>query len=422
MMATKRMRLAALAMCAGIGLVAGAAPAPSPWEQPAATLAGQIAGILGPGQAQLSIHNLSSIPTGEAAPIRRLIEQDLKTHGVAISGVESANAVRITLSESSRQRVWVAEVVEGDETQVTMVDLPLAKAQQVQVTGGLMLRKEQILDSNEPILAALEIPGGLVGLEPQQIVIYAAAGGGWQVQQRVSVVQRLPLARDPRGILLPASGGSGFDAYLAGVACTGAAPEANRLGNWDVNCHPSDDPWTIAQPPMQPLATQSGASPATEPVPALKAFYNASRDYFVGLVTPSLGVDLPAFYSAAPLPRAAGNAALLIAGVDSKVQLVENGALATVAGARDWGSDLAVLHTGCGTGTQVIVSGSGEAVSDSLRAYELPALETVPASAPLAMDGTVTALWAAPDAKSVFAVVRKATNQYEVDRVTALCN
>jgi hypothetical protein len=422
MMATKRMRLAALTICAGIGLVAGAAPALSPWEQPAATLAGQIAGILGPGQVQLSIHNLSSIPTGEVAPIRRLIEQDLKTHGVAISGVESANAVRITLSESSRQRLWVAEVVEGDETQVTMVDLPPVKAQQVQVAGSLMLRKEPILDANDPILAALETPAGLIALEPQQIVIYASAGGGWQVQQRISIVQRLPLARDPRGVLLPAPDGSGFDAYLAGVACKGVAPQVNRSGDWDVNCHASDDPWTIAQPPMQPSAVQTGASPAVEPVPALKAFYNASRDYFVGLVTPSLGVDLPAFYSAAPLPRAAGNAALLIAGIDGKVQLVENGALATVAGVRDWGSDLAVLSSSCGNGMQVITSGSGEAVSDSLRAYELPALETVPASAPLAMDGTVTALSAAPDAKSVFAVVRKAPNQYEVDRVTALCN
>ena len=59
---------------------------------------------------------------------------------------------------------------------------------------------------------------------------------------------------------------------------------------------------------------------------------------------------------------------------------------------------------------------------DSLRAYEMPAQEAIPASAPLAMDGTVTALWTAPDGKSVYAVVRNAADEYEVDRVTALCN
>ena len=65
---------------------------------------------------------------------------------------------------------------------------------------------------------------------------------------------------------------------------------------------------------------------------------------------------------------------------------------------------------------------SGEAVSDSLRAYEIPALEAVGTSAPLTMDGAVTALWTAQDGKGVMAVVRNAAAEYEVDRVTALCN
>jgi hypothetical protein len=114
--------------------------------------------------------------------------------------------------------------------------------------------------------------------------------------------------------------------------------------------------------------------------------------------------------------------ALLIGGIEGKVQVLEGASLKPVAGTRDWGSDFAVLNSGCGAGTQVLASGSGEAASDSLRAYELPAQEAVPASAPLAMDGTVTALWTAPDGKSVFGVVRSATDQYEVDRVTASCN
>ena len=414
MITTKLMRLAALAMCTAMGLVAAAAPAPGPWDQPAAALAEQIAGMLGPGPVELSVHNLSSIPNGEVAPIRKLIEQGLKAHGVTVSVAESANAVHVTLSESASQRLWVAEVVEGDDTQVAMVDLPAARPQQAQSVGGLMLRKEQIITGSGPILAALEVGGSLVVMEPQQIVIYAASASGWQAQQRMSIVQRLPLARDPRGILMPTPDGSSFDGFLAGVACAGSTQAASQPGSWGVQCHASDDPWTILQTPTQ---VNGSAAPL-----AFKAFYNASRDYFIGVVTPGIGVDLPAFYSSALMPRAAGNGAFLIDGADGKVQLAENGVLAMVAGTRNWGSDIAVLRSGCGTETQVIASSSGEAVSDSLRAYELPALEAVPASAPLAMEGTVTAMWPAPDAKSVLAVVRKAANQYEVDRVTALCN
>jgi hypothetical protein len=157
-------------------------------------------------------------------------------------------------------------------------------------------------------------------------------------------------------------------------------------------------------------------------VTPFKAFYNAARNYFTGVVNFSPGIDLPPFYSAAQLVRSASDAPMLIEGIDGKVQILDNAVLKPVTGTRDWGSDFAALQSGCGAGTQIVASGSGEALGDSLRAYELPAQEAIPASAPLAMDGTVTAMWSAPDGKSLFAVVRNAADQYEVDRVSASCN
>ena len=193
--------------------------------------------------------------------------------------------------------------------------------------------------------------------------------------------------------------------------------------DWTVRCRESDDPWLLTQAPP---AAMGAATDANVNDGAIHAFYNAARNYFTGVVTPSLGVDVPPFYSAALIPRPDG-AGLLINGIDGKVQLVETATSKTVAGTRDWGSDLADLHSGCGTGAQIVASGSGEAAADSLRAYELPALEAIPAGPPLAMDGTVTALWTAPDGKSIFAVVREPAghgqaDSYEVDRVTANCN
>ena len=38
-------------------------------------------------------------------------------------------------------------------------------------------------------------------------------------------------------------------------------------------------------------------------VPPFSAFYNSARNYFTGVVTPSVGVDLPPFYAAALIPR-----------------------------------------------------------------------------------------------------------------------
>ena len=211
-------------------------------------------------------------------------------------------------------------------------------------------------------------------------------------------------------MLVAASGGTGFEAWLAGTYCSGEAGSIQGTGFWTVQCRESDDPWPILQ------------AAYTSNAPPIKAFYNAGRNYFTGVVTPNLSVDLPAFYSATIIPRPAGSAALLVNGIDGKVQIDDNNALKVIAGTRDWGSDFAALNSGCGTGAQIIASGSGEAASDSLRAYELPALEAVPASGPLAMDGTVTALRTSPDGKSVLAIVRTKANENEVDRVTASCN
>jgi len=393
------------------GLLAQAPnPAPSPWEQPAAALAEQVAGILGPGQAHLTIRNLSTVPIEQIPSIRRLLEQDLKTHGVLVSGTESANTIRVTLSENARERLWVAEVIEGDETRVAMVRLDPGATQQTQSPSGLTLRKQTVLATSDPVLAVLETPNGLIAVEPEEIVIFNHTPDGWREQKHVGIGQARPLTRDPRAAIFLSADSSGWKAFTAGSACTGSYQAAQSSSEWTVHCHESDDPWPIAE------------SDTASSSDSIKAFYNAARNYFTGVVTPGLNSDLPPFYSASLIPHPASNAALLINGIDGKVQLTEGGALKPVAGARDWGSDFAALLTGCASGTQIIASSSGAANNDSLRAYDLPAQEAIPASAPLTMDGAVTALVASPDAKSLIAIVRTAANQYEVDRVTASCN
>lgn len=415
----------ALVVCWMSGLMicgAQSTPSSSKWAQPAAELAGQIADITGSGQTQLTVRNLSSIPVSEVPAIRKLLEQDLKARGVLAGGPESANAVRITLSENSRERLWVAEVTEGNKAQVTMVHLEAGESATVRsASERVVLRKERIdgLVSRMgggardlPILAAAEINGHFVVMFADRIAVFSSAGAGWAESNTFAMSPKM--SRDPRGVLIPTADGGSFAAFAPGTQCNGSYSLPLNGGTqdsgWTVRCRASDDPWPIYQ--------SADASSA----PALKAFYNTARDFFTGVVAPNIGVDLPAFYAAGMIPRAAGGAAILFIGVDGKVQIVENGTMRAVAGARDWGSDFAVVRSGCGAGTQVIVSSSGEAVSDSLRAFAIPALEALPESNALPMDGSVTVLWTAQDGKSAMAVVRNGAGGYEVDRVTATCN
>lgn len=417
-------RAVTLGLCGLAGLASSAAQAPQPrgrWAQPAAELAGQVADILGPGQAQLTIRNLSTIQASDIPAIRKLLEQDLKARGVLSAGAESANIIRVTLTENVRERLWVAEVVEGNETRVAMVHVDAASTAPAAPTERMMLRRERIqglfnriggVVEDNPIVAAAEIRGDLVVMYPDRISIFSKDAQGWN--EANTFVLEKKLARDPHGVLVADLSGTAFSAWIPGAECAGSysVPLSGGTADsgWAVRCHTSDDPWPIYQ--------SSDASGA----PALKAFYNPARNFFTGVVTPSVGVDLSPFYAAGVIPRPAGGAALLVTGIDGKVLMVENGAMRPVSGTGGWGSDFAVMRTGCGAGTQVIASSSGEAANDSLRAFEIPALEAVPASNPLAMDGAVTALWTAPDGKSAMVVVRNAASQYEVDIVTALCN
>ena len=399
------------------------AQAAGPWDQPAGALADQIAGVLGPGQATLTVRNLSSIADSDVPFIRALLEKDLKAHSVVIANAESANTIRITLSQNDRERLWVGEIIQGSETRVVMVSAGSRGTQTSVPADYMTLRRERLpilTESNsgwlpeDPILGALENQDSFLILRSYGIEILAFGNGGWLHQKTISLDDRRQSSRDPHGLLIPGSDRESFTAFIGSSECSGAyAPTsstaAHPADNWSIHCHASDEPWPI-------IRNNDPANPVT-----IKAFYNSARNYFTGVIAPSLGVDLPPFYSATLLSRPNGPA-LLIAGTDGKVQIVDNGALKPVSGARDWGSDFAVLKSGCGSGAQVIASGSGEAASDSLRAYELPAQEAIPASAPLAMNGAVTALWPAPDGKSLLAAVRQASGDYEVDRVTALCN
>ena len=115
---------------------------------------------------------------------------------------------------------------------------------------------------------------------------------------------------------------------------------------------------------------------------------------------------------------------MLVNSVDGRVMLMESNVLKPVNGANDWGSDIAVIRSECGSGVQVVVSGSGAAaVSDSLSAFEIAGREAIAVSARLTVEGAVTAIHAAADGASAMVIVRRdAPMRYEVWDGSALCN
>lgn len=394
------------------------------WEQPARDLARQIAGLAGPGPARLTIRNDSSLATGEVPGIRTLLERDLHGLGVVTGGSDSATLIRVTLSENEQGGLWVAEVVEGTETRVAMVPVNPGAASASTGGAGLVVRRTLTITEAEPVLDAQVFVVGtlarLVVLEPERIVTYVRSsatlsfasepGTGWVPDQTFAIAHTRPFPRDVRGELTVAEDHL-FDAYLPGVECSGT----NTGAQIAVTCGDSDDPWPVGGTAAGPVGGAAGF--------AQRAFYNAMRDYFSGVLAPGPGADLPPFYQASNLARPTGTG-MLLNGIDGRAVLLENNLLKPVNGTGDWGSDFAVVRSACGSGEQVLVSGTGAAAEeDSLRAYEIVGRDAIAVSPPLPVEGTVMAMHAAPDGSSATAIVRgDVAQRYEVWSASTLCH
>ena len=376
--------------------------APERWAGESASLAKQIAALAGPGPATLNVQNASSIATDQVAVIRRLLESSLKASGVpvraATEGAAIPTAIRVTLSQTAQHGVWVAEVQQGAETKVAMLEVALGSSAAVQSTSAMTLRKQLMYSGAERILDAQVFAAGgdteLVVLTPARIVTFRQSGGQWVPGPISAMEHALPFPRDVRGELAGADGG--MTAYLPGVVCDGAM----QPGGMRFSCRASDDPW--------PIGTQ-------------RAFYVAGRNYFSGVLSPAYGGNLPAFYSAAEVARSNG-VATVFSDVQGHVRMLDHGTQLDVTGSRDWGSELASVHSGCGTGSQVLVDAAGDIATDSLRAYEVNGHEAAAVSQALPLDGAVTAMHTSSDGAAAMAVVRTQTNTYEVWRVSLDCH
>ncbi len=375
------------------------------WDNPADELAKQIAAIAGPGPAKLTIKNRSSIPADQVSAIRRTLERDLQSYGVTASGsAEAATVIRVTLSQNLKHELWIAEVQEGTEVKVVMVNTDLPATATPSSGAGVTLRKALLVAQEVPILDVDFVPVGderrMVILEPERVTAYRQNAGTWVKDQSFDIVHSRPLPRDPRGrIVLGTGAASGhlFDTYVPGVVCSGS--ESN--GQLALSCADSDAPW--------PIASQ-------------KAFYNPTRNYFTGLLEPGYSTEPGPFYDAAEYARSGGTVTLF-SQTTGQVVLYDKGVPRTITGTRDWGSDIAGIHSTCGEGSLLLVSAAGAAPTDSVRAYEIPGREAIPVSSPMPLDGSVMAMWPTNDGTAATVVIRKEQPvQYEAYNVSAVCN
>jgi len=359
--------------------------------------ASRIVALAGPGVATFAAGDSSAATTEQVAAFRKALEGKLLEAGVQLRQAspgqqfQANSSIRVTLGENAHGLVYLAEVQRGAETRVVIVQAPPAKVV-APVAGTMVLRRSLLATRAEPVLDAARVGAGnearLVLLTARAAVFYRQQGGKWNEEQSVAISHEAVFPLDVRGRLV-VTGEASLDAYLPGAVCS-----ISLAGGSQTDCHDADDAW--------PLGGQA-------------AFFNAGRNYFNGLLRPGFGKQLAPFYSAAALPYP-GHTLWIFAGVDGQVRTQDGDREDTLDG-HDWGSDLAAVHSGCGSGTQLLVTAaSGEGGNDSLRSYELAQRQPVVATPAMEFDGSITALWPSSDSTAATLVLRSALRDSGVQR------
>lgn len=407
---------------------------------PAEDLARRILAVTGPhASISFTFENRSSLGIGEATALRRAIESSLSESGARLGSEEQAAiAIHVTLSQSWRNRLLIAQIQEGPTQKVVMAPFPMAApiSSGVGETGpGITLTRRLVFRQSAAFLSFLEWASPadhavyLWLLEPDRLAVARriASQSQWQWLSEAPISHPQPWPRDPRGLLsvqpiLTVLGGvppaEWLVANLPGVECSLKLMEA---GNQPAEFVSSNGALSLA---CRSSSAPNAGFPIFEGLEEAATVRLApGRNFFDGAIHRSNVVQhLAPFYSATIIHKDHNQPVLVAAGIDGKATLydIDGKAEGIIDG---WGSNVAGIQSGCGSGWQVLADQPGDwTQNDELTAYEIVEGKAVPAAEPMEFSGPIMSLAAEPVPLGARAVVlNRDTGVYEAYSITVSC-
>ena len=350
--------------------------------------------------ASIAIKNRSSLNAETVAAIRDGLLRQLQGRGWKLGKAEESDtSIVVTLAETARAYVWTAEINKAGTRDVAVFDLPRSREDGSASADRVVLSPTLLVSSTVPLLDAALLEGKiaegthLLALTPTSIQLYQLQSSQWHMVQSQPLLHDPIATRDLRGRIAPAQG-DGFDAFLPGIHCTGAA-----AGALSANCRESDDPWPLTDDRR------------------LLAFYAASRNYFTGVISGANAQNgnVNPFYSAAAL-----NDGVVYAGIDGRQRFSLPGRHSSALAAR-WGSNIAALESSCQSELILASSPSDFSQGDSITAFRSSGADFNAVSEPIPFAGPVLSLKTSVDRQQSIAIVSSSSGRYEAYLLTARC-
>jgi len=247
-------------------------------------LAAKISERSKPASASIAVTNRSSIGASSVSSIHDELVRQFQLRGWNLQSAGGEASIAVTLSETSHNYVWTAEITRAGARDVAILELPRSRGPASTQTG-VTLSQTLLISSDTPLLDIALVEGNisegahLLALTPVSVELYQLQSSQWRLLQN-QPLRASPLAsRDLRGRVVTGENRS-FDAFLPGLRCSGISTETISF-----TCGQSDDPW-----------------PLTDDRRVL-AFYAANRNFFNGVLsgTNAQNGNVNPFFSAAVL-------------------------------------------------------------------------------------------------------------------------
>jgi hypothetical protein len=362
-------------------------------EESARLLARKVWAFVHGSSVTLEFRNLSSLRSAEFASVSAAFQEELQRRGVKILPADAAVSLVVSVTQNPTQYIGVVQIqrketIETVKDTIGLVNGPGAP----EPAFSLVLHKELLFTSDSAILdVGLDADAKhAYALEVQEISSYEWRGAEWVP----AGVEHLHILESPEraeqglysGVLADAEA-----AYLPGEVC-----QISFVDGKGWNCERTTE--------HVPVRTVSAAALA--------------------------GKKVGAWISAAQF-ETEGKTKIVVTGQDGLARLYEEGA-EPVASFSNWGSEIASVYSGCGSGWQVLVTGKGDwTTSDSIQAIDLKDRRAQSVSAGMEFAGPIvvlhtpatrTAVNAAANGRAIAVVRNLQTGRYEAYQLSISCS
>lgn len=336
------------------------------------------------------MENRSSLGAEEFASVSSAFQDELQRHGVRVVTSDAGMSISVTVTQDLTEYVGSVLIVRKENPETLLETLgPVRGAINPAPTFNVELHRDLLFVQEKPILDVVINDSGkrLDVLGTQETSAYELQDGHWVFAESSRLPRRRAPRRNERGFL----GIDAASAWFPGELCNASALPGSK--GW--SCEKNE-----RQVPVRFVSDEAWAGKKTGP-----------------------------WFSAAQLAHD-GKAELVVTGQDGLTRLYEDGSepVATFSG---WGSEIADVHSACGSDRQLLVASAGDwTKTDSIQAVEIRDRRAVSVSAPMEFPGPILALHTSgtrgvdssqPSAQA-FAVDRNLqTGQYEAYLLTITC-